>query len=155
VNKDTRQALALILAFWMPLAPCAQLHAASYVDPANEFAICTNPAWQAYPAIHGSVVMWMDGRNGRSDIYGKDLSTNQEFPICVYLSSKYWPRMYGKIVVWGDWRNGNSDIYGKDLSTGREFPICISPGHQIDQVIYDDIVVWQDGRNGNLVPHNI
>ena len=115
MKEDTKHALALILAFWIPLAPCVQLHAAYYVDPANEFPICVNPSHQEDPAIFGDVVVWADWRNGNSDIYGKNLISQQEFPVCTTPVNQWDPAIWDSTVVWQD----DIDvihIWGADIS---------------------------------------
>ncbi|MCL0041263.1 hypothetical protein M1N08_00740 [Dehalococcoidia bacterium] len=41
-----------------------------------EFAISTNHAEQWHPAISGNILVWMDRRNGKWDIYGARLLRN-------------------------------------------------------------------------------
>ncbi len=56
------------------------LHGISSED-SDEFQITTDLNDQLFPSIHGDIVVWEDDRNGNSDIYGYNLSTNQEFQI--------------------------------------------------------------------------
>ncbi len=163
MKKDIGQALVLIMAFLVPLAPCVQpLYAAYYADPANEFVaysyIGTGEMITFCPAIHGNVVVWYDDREGVEEyhIYGKNLSTGEELAICTdpYPSQQIHPDIYGNIVVWEQYSLFESDIYGKNLNTGETFPICTESGDQSAPAIYGNIVVWLDSNN-NLCGKNI
>lgn len=119
----------------------------------DEFPVSTLSSNQLAPDISGSVVVWEDKRNGLSNIYGKNLSTNAEFLVASGVSVKRKPVTDGKVVVWEDDRNGNSDIYGyripTDLSApGQEFLIASGPGDQRKPVIGGNVVVWEDNRGG-------
>ena len=107
---------------------------------------------KVYPAISGDKVVWMDYRNGNSDIYMYDLSTGNETPVCVNSANQDYPAISGDKIVWMDTRSGNWDIYMYDLSAGNETPICVAPGTQEWPAISGDIVVWMDYRNGKIDP---
>jgi hypothetical protein len=119
------------------------------------------------------VIIWQDGRNRHSDIYGQrynfkgtklgtnfrindnDDYNNQKSPvICVQASGKF-------LVVWEDERNGNSDIYAQFFNPsgsaqGDNFQINDDVGnlsqHNPAAVVDgkgDFIITWEDERNGN------
>jgi beta propeller repeat protein len=134
-----------VVLLWATANPA---HAGPYVNPANEFPVCTNSSNQLLLHIYGDVVVWTDDRNGNYDIYAKNISTAQEFPICTNPADQYTSAIYGDTVVWEDHRSGIGDIYGKSLS-GSEFPVCISSADQYTPAIYADVVVWGDSRGGN------
>ena len=121
-----------------------------FVDPTTEFGVCTNSAQQSTPVISDNMVVWKDGRNGRSsDIYGKNLSTGVEFPVCTNpVGWRTEPSVSGNIAVWADYRNGNYDIYGKNLSTGVEFDVCMNSSAQNAPAIDGSTIVWHDWRSG-------
>ena len=69
------------------------------------------------PAVYENSVIWVDCKNGNSDIYGYNLLTGQEFQVTSDKKCQQSPALYRNIVVWEDNRNGNWDIYGFDLSS--------------------------------------
>ena len=109
---------------------------------------------QLSPAIGANnIVVWEDKRDGKFNIYGKNLTTGQEFLVSSGLSEKRKPVTNGKVVIWEDYRNGTSDLYvyyiPSDLSTpGAECTIVSGPGEQRKAAISGDTVVWQDDRSG-------
>ena len=113
----------------------------------TEFTITIDPYNQYDPAIYDDIVIWVDERNGNSDIYGYNLSTREEFPITTNPFEQYFPAIYEKIIVWTDTRHGNEDIYGYDLFTGKEFQITTDLDDQDVPAIYEDIIVWWDLRS--------
>jgi len=113
------------------------------------------------PHIYGDRIVWEDIRDGNSDIYMYDLSTQQEAQISTSGTANY-PAIYDNRIVWYDSRNGKCDVYMYDLSTQQETQISTSgtayasyPGPDI----YKDKIVW--GEFGeyidstNLVMHNL
>jgi len=111
--------------------------------------ITTDPNDQIEPSISGNKIVWEDNRNGNSDIYMYDLSTNQEKQITTDPNEQSFPSISGDKIVWQDYRNGNSDIYMYDLSTNQEIQITTDPNEQSFPSISGDKIVWQDYRNGN------
>lgn len=109
-----------------------------------------NPAAnQMHPRVSGTKAVWQDMRNGRWDIYLKDLAGGVSQLIPSASPDRERPAIDGNIVVWQDYRSGNWDIYGYDLSTGIEFPISTASGDQTQPVIAGNWVAWQDNRSGN------
>jgi beta propeller repeat protein len=122
----------------------------------QEFAVCTAPWDQKYPAVSGNIIVWADYRRANpilnpliSDIYGYDLSTGREFLIASADDDvrQVKPAISGSIVVWADMHNGG-DIWGYDLDSNTSFPICVNPYGQNDVDIDGRYVVWEDWRNG-------
>ncbi len=139
-----------------PVDPTAAVHTATAnttVTVADWFpaqAVDTNvTADQMHARISGTKVVWQDMRNGRWDIYLKDLSGGASTLIPSVSSDRERPAIDGNYIVWQDYRNGNWDIYGYDLSSNTEFPICTAPGDQTQPVVAGNWVAWQDYRNGN------
>jgi beta propeller repeat protein len=134
-------------------APVHNVTASTTVAIADWFIatpIDPNPAAdQTHPRVSRTRAVWQDFRNGRWDIYLKDLSGGASQLIPSASPDREHPAVDGNIVVWQDYRNGNWDIYGYDLSAGKEFPICTAAGDQTQPVIAGNWVAWQDYRNGN------
>jgi beta propeller repeat protein len=139
-----------------PADPNAPVHTTTattsltVVEWFNASPVDLNPtADQLHPRVSGTNVVWQDMRNGRWDIYLKDLAGGASRLIPSPSPDRERPAMDGSIAVWQDYRNGNWDIYGYDLSTSTEFPICTASGDQTQPVISGNWVAWQDYRNGN------
>ncbi len=138
-------------------------------DDGGEIPLCiVCGSHQRHPAIYGSIVVWMDERNGSAnpDIYGYDMGPDGrigtgddvgEFPITTDPNGQVYPAIYGNIVVWQDHRNGPmvSDIYGYTISTHTEFPITTGGMCHYNPDIYGDIVVWMDGPAGLLSNYDL
>lgn len=139
-----------------PLDPNAPSHTATAtatVTVADWFkALPVDPnraADQMHPRVSGTRVVWQDMRNGRWDIYTRDLAGGASMLIPSASPDREHPAIDGNIVVWQDNRSGNWDIYGYDLSSNTEFPISTDTGDQTLPVISGNWVVWQDNRSGN------
>ena len=65
----------------------------------TETPVTTNPAWQGLPAIFGDIIVWVDGRNGKADIYMYDISTGVETRVTTDLGQSFYPAIYGDIIV--------------------------------------------------------
>jgi beta propeller repeat protein len=124
--------------------------------PAAESLVSTGEGNKTNPDISGNTIVWQDDRNGlgSSDIYAKDLSTNQEFPVSTGASLMDTPAISGSVVVWRQESPNNYDIFGRDLmardlETGEVFQITSNSGDQVAPAISGNIVVWEDHRNGD------
>jgi beta propeller repeat protein len=108
----------------------------------------TNTGSASDPHIYGSRIVYEDSRNGKSDVYMYDLSTQQETRISTSGEAKY-PAIYGDRIVYEDNRNEKSEIYMYDLSTSQETQISTNgTAYSGDEFsgpeIYNDKIVWQE-----------
>jgi len=130
----------------------APLSATTQSLPVGEFPITTNPANQYDPAISGDIVVWADNRNGNTDIYAYDLSTQREFRITNDTSRPSSLDISDRVVVWYDGRVDAQGIYGYNLSTGHEFPVNTDSNasyaaYMGGPAISGDVVVWSSKFN--------
>ena len=102
---------------------------------------------QGAPDISGDKIVWADDRNGHSDIYMFDLSTNRERQITNNTSNQTNPKISGDIIVWTDDRNETLDIYMYDLALNREYRVTTNGKDQYDPDIDGYKIVWTDKRN--------
>lgn len=129
---------AVAVAEWFVAAP---------VDP--------NPAAdQLHPRVSGTKAVWQDMRNGKWDIYLKDLAGGASTLIPGVSPARERPAIDVTNIVWQDYRNGKWDIYGYNLQTSTEFRLCTTTdcteqGDKTNPVISGDWVAWQDNRSGN------
>jgi hypothetical protein len=138
-------------------------------------------SYQYYPAIAvdgggNFVVVWMDARNGNSDLYGQRYISSGEAQGVNFLvndasgtDEPVYPVIAvdaggNFVVVWEDYRNGNSDIYAQRYNSsgvkqGANFRVndASGEGWQSDPAVAVDgggnfVVVWKDYRNesGNI-----
>ena len=151
-NDNGSTSNADIYGFRLP-AGDTSVQIARHGSPSSQFAICTAPGLQMFPAIFGNIVVWQDSRNMETsgwDIYGYDLATGEAFPVCTAPGNQTDPAISGSVVVWTDERamdTTGSDIWGLDLGRGEELAICVEAGSQSKSAIDGDLVVWEDWRN--------
>lgn len=141
--------------------------------------ITTNTADQTKPAAYGNYIVWLDTRNGYSDVYLQDLATKKQ----TRLTSETYVEnvgIYDTKIVWSNYYSGSMyDIKTKktvDICGPYPYIVCIygtkilyydyydtpiqclydySKGKTIEPhwpdvtSIYSSKIVWADDRNGN------
>lgn len=147
---------------------------------ANGIAVATADGLQEQPAIiadgaGGAIVVWIDRRNIRSDIYAQRLNAqgvpqwiSNGVPVCQAVALKSAPTLVsdgagGAIIAWQDARNATFDtfdIYAQRVSaSGVQLwspggnPVCRAAHDQDVPCIATDarggaIIGWYDGRRG-------
>jgi len=83
----------------------------------EEQQLTPNTADQLDPAISGNYVVWTDGRNLDTDVYGYDLQTNQEFQITSDAGDQMLPAISGEWVAYKDFGRGNADVVVYNVTT--------------------------------------
>lgn len=133
---------------------------------------------QTHPCIvpdgaGGAMIIWRDGRNGETDIYGNRVGANGfayagsgGLPICSAADDQYMGGAVADgngavIVVWTDYRSGTLQLYAQKIDTTGSIHwtadginICLFASYPWDPVIVSDgaggaIITWGDFRNGN------
>jgi beta propeller repeat protein len=152
MRKDIRQTVTVAFILFVFSTPFIQLQAAVYVDPANEFVICSHPATQVWPSVYGNIVVWSDRRNGNAwSVYGKNLLSNEEFAVFPrYGYGGYLgPSIFADIVVCTKCTPFDSwcweSIKGINLVNGQTFEIDYGVDAFLELAIYDDVLVWSLG----------
>ena len=103
------------------------------------------------PRIDGDLVVWEDSRNGRWDVFARDLATGREIAVTSGPHDARSPAVSGNLVVWqqtsaaGDW-----DIYGARVISDvvHAFPIFVGPDDQTNPRVSGGQIVWQSGAPG-------
>ena len=130
-------------------------------------AITTDPAWQFNPRVSGDLVVWGDKRNGRTQIYLRDLSKpvslQSDVPITSLLTSPagaWVPAISGNRIAWMNvWvYNYRNAVYTclYDPASGKcpIEPITFDRGQGWYPQVSDDAVMWFNGsgvgRNDSL-----
>jgi beta propeller repeat protein len=105
----------------------------------------TDDTDQVNPSVSGNLVVWEDGRNGRSDIYLYDLYNRQQMPITASPpnSNQARPAIDGRKIVWQDNRNDKWDIYLADLDNSSETRITGGSEDSEFPDISETKIVWQ------------
>ena len=138
------QSVFLILFFLSPLFITVALAGTETLITTN-----TTGSDQQNPAIYGDWIVWVDSRNGGSDIYGYNIMTGDERRITPVGALAYDPSISGNMVVWQDFRdNTNFQIYSNDLLTAIETQITNDPWEHSAPAIDENTIVWQDKRTG-------
>ena len=140
-------------------------------------AVCTavngqgNP-WIIEDDIGGTIIVWVDYRNGNADVYaqrldasGNSLWTTDGVAICTATGNQEVARHTtdgsgGAIIVWHDTRVGQFDVYAQRIDasgtvqwTVNGVAICTATGEQTQPRPVSDgsggaIICWNDKRGG-------
>lgn len=122
-----------------------------YVDPVST----EQGIDEQWPAIHGNTVVWEEGTEGRSDVFGADISFPLEvrvFPIAVFDGNQAAPVVWRDQILWQDDFLGDWDIYLSDIwliNGVTEQPLVELEYDQTQIAIGDGIAVWQDNTFGD------
>lgn len=158
------------------------------ISTGQEIRVTDDPAIQTDPSIFGRTVAWEDRRNESepypandygpgsfeidwTDIYMKNLLTNQEELVTSRNGSQQAPVIRDNKIAWVNYRDleindstayVEGDIYVKDLSNGQEIRVTTDPANQgiiswwwpdgmqvFEPAIYQDKILWVDDRNRN------
>jgi beta propeller repeat protein len=130
--------------------------------PPEPVPVSLDPAGDAYTAIWGTRIVWMDWRNkgpsdANSDIYMYDIATGEETQLTTNVAWQGVPDIWGDRVVWSDTRDGMQAIYLLDLSTGQERRVFAAPRVQSSPAIEGDRIVWQanDGIDYDIYMYDL
>ncbi|MFQ5956355.1 MAG: hypothetical protein ACE5KK_01125 [Candidatus Brocadiales bacterium] len=111
-------------------------------------AVTTHPAFQYYPQIWGTNILWLDRRRGNSDIYIYNYAKEKEVRILPGTEEVSSINVYKDHVVYQAW-GGNWDVWLLNLKSGNKRQISASTSwHEMLPRIWGDFVVWEDWRNG-------
>lgn len=139
-------------------------------------ALCTANGEQYVPAVvpdgsGGAIAMWVDYRNGVSDIYAQRISESgtplwapDGIALCIAGRDQQDPSIVsdsngGAIVSWIDYRDTGTDIYAQRINGAGVTqwaldgaPLCTASGNQLGVSIASTgdggaIAAWSDGRS--------
>lgn len=111
-------------------------------------AVTTHPAFQYYPQIWGTNILWLDRRMGNSSIYIYNFAREKEARVLPGVEEVSSINVYKDHVVYQSWR-GNWDVWMLNLKSGNKWEISAGDGwHEMLPSIWGDFVVWEDWRNG-------
>lgn len=137
--------LALLVSLAVLLGP---LGVKALAAVKSEFSVSEHSSDKLKPSVNGKFVVWEDDRDGKSNIYAKNLSTGAEFVVSSGVEVKRKPVTNGAFVVWEDERSGDSDVYAKNLTSGEEFVVAGGAGDQRKPSISSSTVVYES-KNGS------
>ncbi len=132
--------LALLVSLAVLLGP---LGVKALAAVKSEFPVSEHSSDKTKPSVNGKFVVWEDDRDGKSNIYAKNLSTGVEFVVSSGVEVKSKPVTNGAFVVWEDKRSGDSDVYAKNLTSGEEFVVAGGAGDQRKPSISGSTVVYE------------
>lgn len=111
-------------------------------------AVTTHPAFQYYPQIWGTTILWLDSRRGNSDIYMYNFAREREVRILPGIQEVSSINVHKDRVVYQSWGD-NWDVWLLNLESGNKRQISASDSwHEMLPKIWGDLVVWEDWRNG-------
>lgn len=120
---------------------------ASGQDPCGK-DITTNPAFQYYPQIWGTNVLWLDRRSGNSDMFMYNYAREEEVRIPPGGEEISSINVYKDHVVYQLW-GANWDVWVLNLKSGNRREVAADKSwHEMLPRIWGDYVVWEDWRNG-------
>ncbi|MBU8711724.1 hypothetical protein KM924_04325 [Brevibacillus parabrevis] len=99
------------------------------------------------PRVDGKYVVWIDSRNGGSDVYLYDIAKDEEIRLTKDASVSGL-EITGKQVAWADKSDEGTDIYLYNISTGDTTRVSTS-GKAESPTVGDSYVAWADKREGN------
>ncbi|MBI4321134.1 MAG: hypothetical protein HY675_21805 [Chloroflexi bacterium] len=119
------------------------------------FTVSAHPAYQDWPAVSGSYVVWRDDRHAPPmtpgqplpnvhDVYGYDLATGQELRISSRTETMGPPAVSGSVVVWAVQRPNAVYLLAYDIARRQELTIAQLPvsAGLVHPAIDGDLVVW-------------
>ncbi|MFD2371013.1 hypothetical protein ACFSO0_13915 [Brevibacillus sp. GCM10020057] len=118
------------------------------LDDNSERKIGSTTSVKTNPKVDGNYVVWIDSRDGGSDVYMYDIAKKKESRLSSGSAKVTSLEIRGKNVVWDDKSNGGSDIYLCDITTGEVEAITTS-GKASNPTLDDTYIAWQDSRNGD------
>ncbi|AWX57223.1 MULTISPECIES: TolB family protein [Brevibacillus] len=110
----------------------------------NQNEIGDKESEKTNPKVDGDYVVWMDSRDGGSDVYLYDIVKEKEIRLTSGSASVDGLEIADKNVVWTD----NGDVYLHKISTG-DTEIVSASGKASNPVVSSGYVAWEDDRNGN------
>jgi beta propeller repeat protein len=81
------------------------------LDKNTETDIGDKNSTKTNPYVDGNYVVWIDSRDGGSDVYMYDIAKKKETRITDGSAEVSSLEIAGKNIVWADKREGGSDIY--------------------------------------------
>ncbi|MED1792676.1 hypothetical protein P4V54_08310 [Brevibacillus nitrificans] len=117
------------------------------LDDNSETQIGNKSSAKTSPRVDGNYVVWIDSRDGGTDVYMYDVSKKKES--LVSSGSKVTQlEISGKNIVWDDKSDKGTDIYLYNITSGDVEQITNS-GEASNPSVGDTYVAWQDERNGS------
>ncbi|MED4586048.1 hypothetical protein P9578_25155 [Brevibacillus choshinensis] len=118
------------------------------LDDNSELKIGDKSSTKTSPRVDGNYVVWLDTRDGGSDVYMYDISKKKETLLSSGSAKASHVEISGKNVVWDDKSQDGSDIYQYNITSGDVEQISTS-GKASNPTVSDTYIAWQDERNGN------
>jgi beta propeller repeat protein len=131
------------------------------LETGKVFQVTVDPAGvsadQVAPAISGTVVVWEDNRNGKAEVWAKDLATGKEYQVAPGTASPQTsPTVSGETIVWesqyqGDTNYGRYDIHGAEVDSAPAAPLGLKATGSLSGVSLN----WSDSTEGDFVGYNV
>ncbi|WP_214799317.1 Ig-like domain-containing protein [Exiguobacterium sp. s50] len=117
----------------------------------EERRLTNNPHMQANPAIYENNVVWIDAREGRSNIHLYNIATGTETVLPNERNVDRWGvDITEQYIVWVEYVGGTQYICSYDMWNENENCFSLSTTWSIQgPSVSGDIVVWADIRNGD------
>jgi beta propeller repeat protein len=111
---------------------------------------------QVAPAISGTVVVWEDYRNGKAEVWARDLMSGSEFRVAVSNEPQTSPAISGETIVWesqyqGQPNFGRYDVHGAEVEAAPLTPAGLKAGGSMKGVT----LRWARGTEGDLAGYNV
>ncbi len=124
------------------------------------FEITPDPAGtsadQVSPAISGTVVVWEDHRNGKAEVWARDLKTGNSFLVAASNEPQTSPAISGEVIVWesqyqGEPNFGRYNVYGAEVEAAPLTPASLKASGSLKGVA----LRWARNAESDLAGYNV
>jgi TolB protein len=144
VENDYNIAVSNDLIVWLVTREGPGLDVQAYNRLTNEEReVTSNPTNTRFPDVDGKTVVWVDYRNGNSDIYSYNWDTAQETALVTGEAPQDYPSLSGNRLVWESEVDQKWNVFYMDITDSESVrQISDVDGFRRNPKIDGSIIVW-------------